>query len=63
MTGAEFRATRKQLNKTQKQFAEILGIHPITAANYERGEYKIPRTVELAVQAIVTLESEAPTPV
>jgi transcriptional regulator with XRE-family HTH domain len=54
MSGAELRAIRKSLSLTQKTFAQALGIHPVTMANYELGEYPIPCAVELAAKYLAS---------
>ena len=50
MTPAEFRQIRKDLNLTQAQLAEKLGVHPITISHYETGARKISYAVAIAVQ-------------
>jgi transcriptional regulator with XRE-family HTH domain len=45
MTGPQLRTIRVSLNLTQVQFADLLGVHPITVSKYETMERPIPRTV------------------
>jgi transcriptional regulator with XRE-family HTH domain len=45
MTGEELRAIRLALGIGQVRFARMLGKHPVTISNYERGVYPIPETV------------------
>ena len=54
MTADELRALRKRLGMTQAQLAEALDLTVGSISNYEgaRGEYKIPRVVELACERL-----------
>jgi transcriptional regulator with XRE-family HTH domain len=36
MQGAEIKSTRELLGLTQVQFAQLLGVHPITVSKWER---------------------------
>lgn len=45
MTGEELRAIRDRLQVSQMEFARLLGKHPITISQYERGKWVIPETV------------------
>ncbi len=62
MTPAEFRQVRKDLNLTQAQLAEKLGVHPITISHYETGARKIALATAIAVQTFRP-ESREPTEV
>ena len=44
MTPTELRAIRKRLGLTQRQFAELLGVHEVTVAKWEAGMQAIRRT-------------------
>lgn len=52
MKGSELKRVRERLRLTQVQLAAELGIQSNTVARYERDVLAIPRTVELAVQAL-----------
>lgn len=52
MTASELRHRREMLGMTQQQFAERLGLARRTVQYYESGELAIPRTVQLALQAL-----------
>jgi transcriptional regulator with XRE-family HTH domain len=56
MTGVELRHARRQLNMTQKELGEALGIHKNSVARMERGEFPIIRTTELAVKFLLVME-------
>lgn len=56
MTAAEFRAARKALKLTQSKLAEALDMTTRSVQLYEHGHQTVPRTVELAVAYLVTLE-------
>jgi transcriptional regulator with XRE-family HTH domain len=48
VTGPELRATRKRLGLTQVQLASLVGVlGSMTVSKWERGERKIPRSVEI----------------
>jgi len=38
MDGASIQQLRQKLNLNQVQFAQLLGVHPITVSKWERGE-------------------------
>lgn len=40
VTASEIKATRRQLSLNQAQFAQLLGVHPITVSKWERDETK-----------------------
>jgi transcriptional regulator with XRE-family HTH domain len=63
MTADDLRALRKRLGMTQWQLAKALGITPSTISNYEgaRGDYEIPRVVELACEALAQKSRRRPT--
>lgn len=48
MNANEFKEFRKSNNLTQINLAEILDLTKTTIQNYESGESKIPKTVELS---------------
>jgi transcriptional regulator with XRE-family HTH domain len=52
MTGPDLRAARKQLGYTRAELADALDLVQETIADYETGKRPIPRTVELAMQAL-----------
>lgn len=52
MTADALKAWRKRLGLTQTEAAAELGISRSQVARYELGEHEIPRTVELATEAI-----------
>jgi len=37
MTQAELKALREQLGLSQSQFAQLMGVHPMTVSKWERG--------------------------
>lgn len=52
MTAQDLKHRREMLGYTQQSFAERLGLARRTVQYYESGEHDIPRTVELALQAL-----------
>jgi len=58
MTGKGLRDARQRLKKTQKQLGEALGIHKNSVARMERGEFRVIRTTELAVEYLLIMESK-----
>jgi transcriptional regulator with XRE-family HTH domain len=52
MRGEELKEKRIALGLTQAQLAEILDVKPNTVARWERGLLSVPRTVELAMEAV-----------
>jgi len=52
VSAAELKLRREMLGYTQQSFAERLGLARRTVQYYESGEHPIPRTVELALQAL-----------
>lgn len=50
--GKHLEGIRRDLNKSQAAFASILGMSQRMYCYYERGEKKIPRSVELAVRYV-----------
>jgi predicted transcriptional regulator len=54
MNGNELRKLRRgTLDLTQAALAAELGLRPDTVSRYETGTLAIPKTVELAVEALV----------
>ncbi|MDQ3753825.1 MAG: helix-turn-helix domain-containing protein [Acidobacteriota bacterium] len=49
------REKRIALGLTQAQLAEILDVKPNTVARWERGLLAVPRTVELAMEAVARI--------
>jgi len=49
----ELKETRKQLDFTQKQLAEKIGINRASVANYESGRLRTPLDVYLKIQGLV----------
>lgn len=53
MDGNDIRAWRRDRRITQERLAEMLGVHAITVANWERGRYTIPSgMLALALEAL-----------
>lgn len=52
MTPKEFKIKRVTLDLTQSQLAEQLGLQGNTISRYETGDLPIPKTVELAIEAL-----------
>ena len=52
MLGESLKYRREMLGHTQQSFAERLGLARRTIQYYESGEHPVPRTVELALQAL-----------
>lgn len=52
MKADELKHRRELLGMTQQRFAERLGLARRTVQYYESGELDIPRTVQLALQAL-----------
>ena len=50
MSGEELRECREQLGLTQAELAHEVGVRSDTLSRWERGERKIPKTVEILVQ-------------
>ncbi len=46
------RETRRRLNLTQVQLAALLGVHVCTLKRWEKGSFRVPRAVELAMREI-----------
>ncbi len=65
MRGEELRAIRLALGYGQVRFARLLGKHPVTISNYERGIWPIPETVANLARRLMPSEArqttEAPT--
>lgn len=59
MTGAELRAARRTIDLTQEQLGHLLGLTGNTISRMERGAAQVERRVELAVEHLSTLGSEA----
>lgn len=52
MTGEELRARRQSLDLTQVQLGRVIGRHPITISDYERGVEPIPPIVARLVRSL-----------
>jgi len=52
VTAQDLKQRREMLGYTQQSFAQKLGLARRTVQYYESGEHDIPRTVELALQAL-----------
>lgn len=52
MDTKELKHRRERLGLTQKELAELLGITPNTIARYESGLLKIPKYMDLALEAL-----------
>jgi transcriptional regulator with XRE-family HTH domain len=61
MEGKEFRIKRNLLDLTQAEIAAKLDLNPNTVSRYEKGDLKIPKTVELAIEHLQCLEKKAET--
>ncbi len=59
MTGKDFKIKRVTLGLSQKDLADKFGIQPNTISRYETGDLTIPKTVELAFNAIEFLNFES----
>lgn len=53
MTASEFLAARERLNLSRAKFCELIGIAPNSGTAYELGRKDIPRTVALAIAAVL----------
>lgn len=58
MTGKEYRALRDQLDFTQLQLANALGVYPSTVARRERSDV-IDSEAEMAIRSLVPAEEAA----
>lgn len=58
MTGREFKIKRVILDKTQAELATELGIQANTVSRYETGDLNVPKTVELAMEALEKRQAE-----
>jgi transcriptional regulator with XRE-family HTH domain len=58
MQGSDLRRARKDLGKTQREFAEALGLNKNTVARAERDEIPIQTTTELAVKYLLVMETK-----
>lgn len=56
LTGKEFRFIRKQMNISQEDLAEILGVNGQTVARWEKDEFDIPGPAELLFRVIYLSE-------
>ena len=56
MDKREFSHTRKKLEKTQKQLAELLGISLKTIHSYEQGWRNIPSSVERQLLFLISMK-------
>ena len=57
MTGNELRDARRRLLLTQTHLADLLDISRPTVSYYETGHAKVPKTVELAMEALLARTS------
>lgn len=59
MTKEQFKAARKKLNYTQREFAEFFGSKYSSAvSNWERGFYPVPATAERIIKTIPKKEKK-----
>ena len=59
MTGNELRAARQRMLLTQIDLASLLDVTRATVSYYETGHAKVPRTVELAIEALLNRQPSA----
>jgi DNA-binding transcriptional regulator YiaG len=52
LTPASIKALRREIGLTQEQFADHLGIHPMTVSKWERGEYLISHRTSITLMAL-----------
>ena len=57
MTGKEFRIKRNLLDLTQAELARELELNPNTISRYEKEDLQIPKTVELALEALAARQN------
>jgi DNA-binding transcriptional regulator YiaG len=50
ISNTELKNIRVELNKTQKEFAEQLGIATVTLRHYEYGRLQIPKSIDLLLK-------------
>lgn len=60
MTGAELRRIRERLGVTQRELAERVGVHFVTANRWERGQVPISEPVAQLVRLLVKLKKSTP---
>ena len=59
MTADDIRAARKQLGKTQREFADLLGVAQNSIWRLENGISAITRSREQSINNIIALHSNA----
>ena len=52
MNGTELKAIRKKLGISQEELSELLGYTMRRVGNWERGDYDVPRVVELVMKLL-----------
>lgn len=52
MRAIELQAIREAAGLTQVEFAERLGVHPVTLSKFERDREPITKTVDLAIHEL-----------
>jgi DNA-binding transcriptional regulator YiaG len=52
MTADELKAWRERYRTSQRELARLLDVHAETVSRWERGTIPIPRTTELALEAL-----------
>ena len=57
LTPSEVRYLRKELEMTQEQLAERLGIHRVSVARWETGEVEIGQVESMALRAMVAMRA------
>lgn len=61
MSGAEIRQLRQQLGLTQAQFGQLLGVHSLTVARWEKGDATSPSPHHIALmQSFAAARSRQP---
>lgn len=52
MTPDDIRAVRNARGLSQKEFADLLGVHRMTVSRWERGTLKVPHWVPLVLKPL-----------
>ncbi len=57
MTAEQFKSIRTNLNLTQTQFADQMGVHRVTVTRWETGELDIDQRTKLAAEHLICSET------